>query len=229
MSDPTTLAAAWPEGTRVNSSARLWVPGEPPIDGRGRSTGKQTFTVSLATEDFQQAGFLLGLPILVDFDTPYAQVEAEMSQTTVMAHITVSSLRIRRWIVAPTFLSQTDRRATPRARVSRDTEVVLTTIPKDPTPGATRHSVSGELKDVSAGGVGVRLPRQAYERLGSAAQVGACFELPESPGPVTLLADLINSHIESATHVFMGYRWTQPVDPKAAAVIETYVRTSNSG
>ncbi|MCP4084974.1 MAG: PilZ domain-containing protein [Actinomycetia bacterium] len=141
----------------------------------------------------------------------------------------VCSLHIRRWIVAPTYLSQTDRRATPRARVPSATEVVLTTVPKDPVPGATRHSVSGELKGVSAGGAGVRLPRYAYERLGSAAQVGACFELPDSPGPVTLTADLVSSHIESPTHVFMGYRWTQPVDADAVAVVETYVRTANSG
>ncbi|MCP5026332.1 MAG: PilZ domain-containing protein [Actinomycetia bacterium] len=229
MDDRSTLTAAWPEGTRVNSSAHLWIPGEPPIGGKGRSTGNQTFTVSLASEDFQRAGLLLGVPIMVDIDTPQVQLEAEMTQSTVMAHITVCALRIRRWIVAPPHLPHPDRRATPRARAPRATEVVLTTIPKDPAPGATRHSASGELKDVSAGGAGVRLPRPAYERLGSATQVGARFELPGSPGPLTLTADLVNSHIESATHVFMGYRWAQPVDPEAVAVVETYVRTTNSG
>ncbi len=227
MDDRNTLPATWPAGASVKSPAHLRVDGEPPVDGNGRTTGRQTFTVSLATEDFQQAGFLLGVPIIVEFDTPHAEVEAEITQSTVMAHITVCSFLIRRWIVAPPQLPRADRRASPRANLPKPTEVILTTIPQDDSPGAAIQSVSGELKDLSAGGMGVRLRRRAYELLGPAPQVTVSFVLPNAPGPVTLEADLIASHVEGATSVFMGFRWQQPVDPGAMTAIKSYVRTAN--
>ena len=164
---------------------------------------------------------LIGDLATVTVDQTGSCLLAEITTVSVMGYVEVCEATILQHVSGPPIENRAERRSSTRYRFGQPVTVNV-------SPVGTAKNAVGEMADISSGGCGIRLPKDAYRKVGGLIEAELRFEPPGMDQQMILTAKRRNTRAHGPD-ILMGMIWSQhPGEAAQTQRLAEYLSTRTS-
>lgn len=201
------MSTAQTEASASSNYAAAVVIGDgPPMSANVRVASPGVLSMSFRLNTgAEEVPRLVGDLATVTVDRNGASVLVEVVSVSVMGYVEVCECTILRHLSGPPIERRTERRKTTRHRFAESVNVNV-------APVGTAKNAVAHLGDISAGGCGLELNKDAYQKVGSLVEATLTFELPGLDKQIVLSAKRRNTRAAGGDGVWMGMVWSREME-----------------